>query len=263
MQLHSAYLHSFGVWPAVRLAESTLRRAVMAGAVEPSVSRIDLYADVEGWPLQVDDLRRFVSRGRGRGCHPVAEEEDSDRFWQLGRNLSGIEFGRRGGGVYVRIFDKTAEIKRRGNSWLPALWGERKSDGPVWRIEFEVRRKKLRERGLCIVEEVLEGQQDLWRYVTHQWLTYRTPQRDARVRRWPVDPIWQQVQAIRLHPTELGVVRGQLAAASEERLLIGAALCVGRAVAADDLAITPRSTERRVVARSRFGGRAGGVVGAR
>lgn len=46
VQLHSAYLHSMGVWPAVRLVETTLRRAVMVGAVEPTVSRIDLYADV-------------------------------------------------------------------------------------------------------------------------------------------------------------------------------------------------------------------------
>lgn len=69
------------------------------------------------------------------------------RFWPLGRHLSGIEFGRRGGGVYVRIYDKTAEIKQCPNSWLPALWGERRCDGPVLRIAFELRLKKLREHG--------------------------------------------------------------------------------------------------------------------
>jgi hypothetical protein len=222
VQLHSKYLHSFGLWPAVRLVEQTLRADVMAGSADPMVSRIDLYADVEGWPLQVEDLRRFVSRARGRGGHPVAKEEGEDRFFTLGQHLTGLDFGKRGGGVYARIYDKTAEIQKRGNTWLPDLWGEREKNGPVWRIEFEVRRKKLVERGLASLDEALEGQQDLWRYLTHHWLTYRTPQADARIRRWPVDPLWQQVQAIRLHPTELGVIRGRLEAASEDRLLIGA-----------------------------------------
>lgn len=67
VQLHSAYLHSMGLRPAVWRVESTLRHAVMLGAVEPTVSRIDLYADVQGWPLRVEDMRRFVSRARGRG----------------------------------------------------------------------------------------------------------------------------------------------------------------------------------------------------
>jgi hypothetical protein len=65
-QLHSAYLHSMGVADAVRLVEQTLRRAVMARAEGFTVSRIDLYADVQGWPLDLDHLHRFVSRSRVR-----------------------------------------------------------------------------------------------------------------------------------------------------------------------------------------------------
>lgn len=45
-----AYLHSMGVSPAVRLVESTLRRAVLVGPGEVRASRIDLYADVQGPP---------------------------------------------------------------------------------------------------------------------------------------------------------------------------------------------------------------------
>lgn len=141
----------------------------------------------------------------------------------LGRDLTGFDFGRRGGSVYVRIYDKTIEIRRRGLSWLPDLWGMRRADEPVWRIEFELRRPVLVEHGLRAVDEVLDGQQDLWRYVSRDWLTFRTPTPDCRVRRWPVDPIWEQVRAIRLQPTELGVVRSRIADASEERLLIGTA----------------------------------------
>lgn len=221
-QLHSAYLHSMGVWPAVRLVESTLRRAVLIGPGEVCVSRIDLYADVQGWPLRVEDMSRFVARGRYRGGYPVGEEEGTERFWCLGRELTGFDFGRRGGPVYVRIYDKTTEIRRRGLSWLPDLWGDREADEPVWRVEAEVRRQGLVDLQLRAVEDVLAGLQDVWRYVTTKWLTYRVPTSDRRVRRWPIDPVWEDVQAIRLAPSELGVVRGRVSDAAEERLLSGA-----------------------------------------
>ena len=73
VQLHSAYLHSMGVHDAMRLVGETLRKSVMADKrVELGVSRIDLYADVQGWPLEVGDLVRFVSwsRVRAASCRP-------------------------------------------------------------------------------------------------------------------------------------------------------------------------------------------------
>ena len=49
VQLHSAYLHSMGVYDGLRLVGETLRKSVMADKrVELGVSRIDLYADVQG-----------------------------------------------------------------------------------------------------------------------------------------------------------------------------------------------------------------------
>lgn len=221
-QLHAAYLHSMGVWTAVGLVESTLRRAVTAGPVEPMVSRIDLYADVQGWPLEIEDMRRFASRSRQRSGHPLGQDESAERFWCLGRDLTGFDFGRRGGAVYVRIYDQTTEIRRRGLSWLPDLWGEREAEEPVWRVEFELRRPILVDLGLRTVDDVLAGMQDLWRYVGTDWITYRTACPDARLRRWPLDPIWEQVQAIRLLPTELGVVRGRVTDATEQQLVQGA-----------------------------------------
>jgi hypothetical protein len=69
-QVHSAYLHSMGVAPAAQLVEQTLRRAVMARAEAFTVFRIDLYADVQGWALDLDHLHRFVSRSRVRRAFP-------------------------------------------------------------------------------------------------------------------------------------------------------------------------------------------------
>jgi hypothetical protein len=80
----------------------------------------------------------------------------------------------------------------------------------------------LVSHGLWSAEEVLAGQQDLWRYVTGSWLTYRTRTADRRARRWPVDPVWQTVQAVELTQAPLGVVRGRIAEATERQLVTGA-----------------------------------------
>jgi hypothetical protein len=79
----------------------------------------------------------------------------------------------------------------------------------------------LVEFGLRTVDEVLAGTQDLWRYGTTDWLTLRTPTGDARERRWPVDPLWDEVQAVGIAPDMCGVVRKRLVQAAEERIVQG------------------------------------------
>lgn len=97
--------------------------------------------------MRVEDMNRFVARGRYRGGYPVREQEGSERFWCLGS-------------VYVRIYDQTTEIRRRGLSWLPDLWGDREADEPDWRVEAEVRRQGLVDLQLPAVDDVLAGLQD-------------------------------------------------------------------------------------------------------
>jgi len=216
VQLHSAFLHSVGVDAAIDAAASVLNEDVFAFPCEFNVSRIDLYADVQGWTLELGHLPRFVSLGRARRGFGQVEE------FTTGHRLTGFRFGA-GGGLMVRIYDKTIEIGRRGLAWLPDLWGERQSDAPVWRIEAQFKRDALMDFNppLRTVDEVLARMQALWRYVTGEWLTYREPTSDARERRWPIDPVWREVQAIELAPSSVDVVRGRIAQAEELRLVQG------------------------------------------
>jgi hypothetical protein len=214
VQFHSAFLHSVGMEAAVDAAASVLAEDVFAWPPELSVSRIDLYADVQGWELELTDLRRFVSMGRVRRGFENVEA------FQSGHRLTGFRFGM-GGALMVRVYDKTIEIGRRGQAWLPDLWGERASDHPVWRIEAQFKRAVLVEFELRTLDETLGRIQDLWRYVTGTWLTYRRPTPDARERRWPVDPVWEAIQAIELAPRQVDVVRQRLREAEEERLIQG------------------------------------------
>ena len=224
-QLHSAYLHSMGVAPAVRLVEETLRRAVLTGAEPLGVSRLDLYADVQGWPLDLYDLDRFVTRARVRRGFLDGDEEipaagEGDQVFAMGRRVTGFVFGT-GSSLLCRIYDKTREIRRRKETWLVDLWGQPVADEPVWRIEFQIRRPVLVDHGLRTVDEVLDGLQDLWRYCTTKWLTYRARRPERRERRWPVDPSWEEVREIRISPTECGVIRRRVGEADQLQLVQG------------------------------------------
>ena len=214
-QLHSAYLHSMGPEWAVDLVAQLLRLEVFAGPPDLVVSRVDVYADTQGWELELADLDRFVCRARVRRGFV-----ERDHVFKSGRRLTGFMFGR--GAMAARLYDKTAEIGRRGVSWLPDLWGqERAEDRPVWRLEFQVRRDALAEFQLRTAGEVLASVQDLWRYGTVDWLTLRVPTADRRERRWPLDPLWREVQAVIIAPSVSGVVRRRLLQATEERIVQG------------------------------------------
>ena len=116
---------------------------------------------------------------------------------------------------------KTVEIQRRGVSWLPDLWGIDGSDRPVWRLEFQYRRAVLAEFNLSGVDETVASVQDLWRYGTEEWMSLRVRRKHSVRRRWPVDPLWEEIRAIQIKPTMTGVVRRRLEEANELKLLEG------------------------------------------
>jgi hypothetical protein len=214
VQLHAAYLHSLGPEWAIDLAVQLLRLDVFTAPPDVVVSRVDLYADSQGWQLELLDLSRFVCRGRSRRAFVERQQA-----FASGRRLTGFMFGR--DALVARVYDKTEEIRRRGGSWLTDLWGERADDRAVWRVELQLRRDVLAEFNLRSVLDVLAGVQDLWHYGTESWLTLRLPTDDRRERRWPIDPLWREVQAVRIAPAVSGVVRKRLIQMTEERLVQG------------------------------------------
>ncbi len=130
----SEYLHEAGAEAASAEVERLLAAALFVVPPDVVVSRVDLYADVQGWELEETDGRRFVSRARKRTTRTD------------GRRLTGFVFGE-GGPLLARVYDKTAEIGRVGESWLPERWGERADERPVWRVELQYRRRVLAEFG--------------------------------------------------------------------------------------------------------------------
>jgi hypothetical protein len=212
VELRSSFLHAVGPAGAVERVLNVLT-GFYASAPKLSVSRVDLYADVQGWELELSDLRRFVSLGRARGLYSPEGE-----VWARGRRLTGFRFGR--DKIVARIYDKSLEVQVSGKKWMWDVWGpEADRLLPIWRVEYECKRAFLRDYELTGVGETLMALQDLWSYLTGDWLSFREPTQDRRERRWPVDPAWECIQRIEIAPGLCGLVRRRMTELDEERTL--------------------------------------------
>lgn len=172
---------------------------------EWQVSRIDLFADFQGWVPKINELflgERRCWSGAGRmKAFPVfegarmqtiriGEPNQSEasakkrtrrkRSKRASREAGEMAFqGERIGKdkLVMRIYDKDAEIRQSsGKIWFRDLWSECEHYDPeqsVWRIEFQCRREALKSfrhvgapNGVRTVPELAQCFGSLWRYLT-------------------------------------------------------------------------------------------------
>ena len=195
VQPRAGYLHAEGPEAVVSTMRALLEPDL--GDVYFSVSRVDLFADWQGWTLTLDDAHRFVCRA------------DTRRTYEVGGMLTGFEFGsRKTKTLSARLYDKTADVAAKGSDWWLEIWGERYVSGlPVHRLEFEVGRQALVEFDLDTPPSVFATMGDLWAYATGDWLTFRSPTADATRSRWPLAPEWVSVQRATLTHRSVGIDR--------------------------------------------------------
>jgi hypothetical protein len=206
VQLHSTFLHAQGAEKALTAVEGLLDDELFTWEPGLSVSRVDVYADVQGWRPVPADMGRFVSKANHRELHVV------------GREFTGFVFGRTGG-VLARLYEKTAQMREAGLTWMAARWRGYDESEAVWRLEFQVRGPLLRRLRSREPRAVLASVPGLWRYCTEEWLTLRTPTEHAVTARWPVDPAWVEVQGLGVVQSGGELVWREVEAASEERVL--------------------------------------------
>lgn len=195
VQPRAEFLHGAGPREAVAWFERTLESA--CGPVLFTVSRLDLFADFQGWSLSGDDRRDFLCRATELGLR-----EASDEF-------NGLQFGKRTSGtISARLYDKTIESAKTGSLYWKDIWGEDFDPADrVLRVEFELARDALRQFGVNRPTEVLDATGSLWTYLTTQWLTHRSVTGDRNKSRRPASPAWRSVQHARIGEGGLGVAR--------------------------------------------------------
>lgn len=152
-----------------------------------NVSRIDLFVDfqssvdMESW-----DRNAWVTRASSINAYAVSG------------NFSGWSVGL-GGIISARLYNKLLEIVVSGKDWILPLWqkaGWQASD-MVWRLEFELKREVLTQKGLSKLYQVLGNLDGLWSYATTEWLRLTLPSADDKTRsRWPIHPLWGFLSAV-------------------------------------------------------------------
>jgi hypothetical protein len=190
---------------AYALHENFLAWAARVGfvAVRPeSVSRVDFSFD---YNLPTVDFTEdhFVSRTNKDSQH---RENGRVQTFTFGRD-----------NIVLRVYDKVAEVEQQSDKvWFFTLWGQ---DRDVWRIEWQVRKDVLREFGIVTFEDLRKCQGDLLRYLCTDHTTLRVPEGDGNRSRWPLHPLWQDLQARIRELDQMGVCRFDgKSAALEERL---------------------------------------------
>jgi hypothetical protein len=218
VQLRSHYLHTVAVPEAVAAAEAFVRGWIADGVEAPTVSRMDLYADFQGWLPVEEDYRRFVTRGRKSTAYvePLQAHFDGSRF-------TGFRIGKQA--MVARLYDKTLEIKSTSKEWVQEIWATADCNVtlPVWRLEFQIGRQVLAETHLRQAVEVLEARSELWAYATTTWLSLRNQSANSQRYRWPVAEEWRVLQQALLDCPCSPAVRRRIREHDELVLVRGAA----------------------------------------
>jgi len=145
-----------------------------------NVSRIDLFVDFVTSENIEWERQAWVTRAASVNAYAVNEKFSG---WTVGQ----------GGDMSARLYNKILEIQKSGKEYLFELWravgwnpGE-----PVWRLEFQIKREILTQKGLPKLAQVLSSLNGLWSYATTEWLRLTLPSEDDQTRsRWPVHPLW-------------------------------------------------------------------------
>lgn len=106
------------------------------------------------------------------------------------RKVQTFTFGK--GDIVLRIYDKVAEIRQQSDKvWFYILWGR---DENVWRIEWQIRKNILRNFDIRTFTDLKNQQGDILRYLSHEHTTLRIPSDDNNRSRFPLHPLWLDLQ---------------------------------------------------------------------
>jgi hypothetical protein len=214
VELRSRFLWARGFREAARLAEELLR-IVCEGEISPQVTRVDLSVDFCGpWLPTIELFEEFTGRAVKRAAHVEwdDEREDSASLHLAHRRFTGFSFGR--GVVVARLYLKSLEIKGSNKLWFRPLWRKAgtwrddERDGPVWRLEFQLRREAVKNAHVARYDngeaqvalkisswagcEAALG--NIWRGLSRSWLSLRAPRTEFQ--RVILTPAWEVLHQV-------------------------------------------------------------------
>ncbi len=167
-----------------------------------SLSRVDFSFDYN-LPSMDFNLDDFVSYSSKDSQH---RQDGKVQTFTLGK-----------GDIVLRVYDKVAEIKQQSDKvWFFLLWEQSEN---VWRIEWQVRKTILKQYGIVTFDDLKDKEGDLLRFLGSEHDTLRVPNNDSNPSRWPLHPLWIDLQQRIEELNHLGISRiNGKQAVMEERL---------------------------------------------
>jgi hypothetical protein len=146
-----------------------------AKIVKERVSEVHIAADFIGLDIRTLDLET-----QDKWIH---KSTTYDLYYQH-RKFTGLSIGK--GDLMMRIYDKVLELKTQRavnkQEVFSKIWGLKNySDMPVTRVEFQLRRPKIKEftnikhkKPIDTVQQLIEALPSLWAYMTSDWVRHTT-----------------------------------------------------------------------------------------
>jgi hypothetical protein len=191
---------------AYDLSEKFLKWADSVGygqMVSEKISRVDFCFDYKLTEIDFDE-DFFVSYSKKDSKH---RECGTVQTFTFGKD-----------DVVLRVYDKIAEIKQQSEKvWFYILWGQ---ETDVWRIEWQIRKAVLKQFGIVTFTDLKERQGNLLHYLAYDHDTLHQPNDDSNRSRWPLHPLWKDLQENidNLYSLEVSKVLGQDAVLSERMM---------------------------------------------
>jgi hypothetical protein len=184
VQISSEYLAAVGVEVATANLCNIIEQFGDVHGI-PKISRVDVFLDFI-CPVDFDGLKQecWITR-----ANLLAKYYDR----RIPQPFTGWVVGI-GGDLSSRLYEKTVEIEHKSRKFFfHDLWNLHgwKLGNKVWRQEFQLRRELLKQLQINTVPDLLRLKDELWRYLTEDWLRLAIPNPNDDTRtRWPTHPIW-------------------------------------------------------------------------
>ena len=133
--------------------------------ISNKLSRVDICLDMPG--VEIEPLDRAFLEERYI-CRAVAKARHSG---------TGVTIALGKSPLMCRIYDKKAEVELKANPHKNLCmrvyrWKCNEMPSAATRVEFELRRDALKDRGIDTVEDYYAKRADLVHYLTHDWLRF-------------------------------------------------------------------------------------------
>lgn len=243
VQFSSSYLWSYGYKEAFYKFIEWFQKAFTLKITGTRISRLDVCVDTDEAQFKMCDISGIVTYSKTKTMHFLTNVDDIN---YTGRNFTGFTIGR-GNTILCRIYDKTKEIIKSGKEWFKEIWQKNgwKEEKPVWRVEFQLRRKVLKEFSFDSVEDTFLELDALWKYLTCEWLELRKPVKNVQVSRWQIKTKWQVIQTAVEYDAP-ALIRLKIKKGNLEKLKAqagGLLISIGAAEFIDDIKGTVESLE--------------------